>query len=119
MENDTNGDSKSSNREIVKIDKRLDNIEKAIITIENIASDGLEKWAENKKQQLEFEKKKDEINNQQHSRNIKLISFAISIIFILCVIALYLRQYELVKWILSSSFAIGTGAGITNLIKKK
>jgi hypothetical protein len=66
----------------------------------------------------ETEKRKTEVNDFQHKRTVKLIAVFLLIIFTLCLVSLFLNQFELVKWILSSSFAVGAGAGITNFLKK-
>lgn len=104
---------------VVEIDKRLLNIEKAIESFESVAVEAIEKWSENKKQQVELEREKDVLNDSQHKRVTTLIMILIAVVFILTLISLLYKEYELVKWIMTSSFAVGAGAGITSLIKKK
>lgn len=105
--------------QVVEIDKRLFNIEKTIESLESIAVEGITKWSDNKKQQIELEKEKQKINDTQHKRATKIIVIVITVVFILSLMALIYQQYDLVKWILSSSFAVGAGAGISNMLKKK
>jgi len=68
---------------------------------------------------VELDKEKNKFRDSQHKRATKLIVILISVLFILSFVALILKEYELVKWILSLSFAVGAGAGITSLIKKR
>ncbi len=104
---------------VVEIDRRLTNIEKAIESFESVAVEAIAKWSENKKQQVELERGKDKLNDSQHKRVTILVMILIAVVFVLTLIALLFNEYELVKWILSSSFAVGAGAGITSFIKKK
>ena len=118
---DKNHDNKVQDKSypIVEIDKRLTNIERAIESFENIASDAITTWSNNKQQQNELEKEKDKLNDIQHKRVTNLVMMMIIVIFVLTLLSLLYKEYEFVKWILSSSFAVGAGAGITSFIKKK
>lgn len=118
-EENKNQETNNESFSVVQIDKRITNIEKGIESIEKVASEALGSWFENKKQQVELEREKDILFDTQHQRVTNLVKILISGVFILTIIALLFKEYELVKWILSSSFAVGAGAGITNLIKKK
>lgn len=118
---DKNGNDKPQTQlfTVVEIDKRLTNIEIAIQSFESVAVEAIAKWSDNKKQQVELEREKDKLNDSQHKRVTKLVIMLIAVVFILSLMALVFREYELVKWILSSSFAVGSGAGISSFIKKK
>lgn len=104
---------------VVEIDRKLTNIEKAIASFESIAVEGLNKWSESKKQQVELEKAKEKLFDQQHKRVTSLAKISIGAVVILIIATLIAKEPKLVELILTSSFAIGAGAGITSLLNKK
>lgn len=117
------------NQELEKINGRVNNIEQIASTIETLAEHGLESWDKYLTQKDEQEKRNAELAQIQHQRELELedkihkrsiviLGIFVSFIFLLILVALLKEQNELVKIILTSSFAVAGGAGLVSLFKK-
>jgi cation transport ATPase len=104
---------------IEQLNVRMKHIEQIAQTVEIIAEKGFdtaEKYFDNKAEQ---EKLDSELGDKQHKRSVFVLLGVILLVFVLVMTAMLLKQFDLVKIILASTLAVGGGAGITNLFKKK
>lgn len=102
-----------------QLNARMKHIEQIAKTVEMVAENGFsvaEKYIDNKAEQ---EKLDLELEDKQHKRMIIVLSGLLSMVFTLIMTAMILKQFDLVKVILGSTLAVGGGAGITSLFKKK
>jgi len=117
------------NHELEKINSRVNNIEKIASTVEKLAEHGFESWSKYLSQKDEQEKRNAELKQIQHQRELELedkihkrsiiiLGVFVSSIFLLILVAMLKEQTELVKIILTSSFALAGGAGVVSLFKK-
>lgn len=117
------------NHELEKINGRVNNIEQIASTIETLAENGLQSWDKYLTQKDEQEKRNAELEQTQHQRELELedkthkrsiviLAIFVSFIFLLILVAMLKEQNELVKMILTSSFAVAGGAGVVSLFKK-
>lgn len=104
---------------IEQLDVRMRNIEKIAQTIENVTEKGFASANEYLKKKAEQEKLDLELEDRQHKRSIWILGCVILALFTLLMAAMLLKQFELVKIILGSALAVGSGAGITSLFKRK
>ena len=104
---------------IEQLNVRMKHIEKIAQTVEMVAEKGFEtadKYFDNKAEQ---EQLNSELGDKQHKRSVFVLFGVILLVFILAMTAMILKQFDLVKIILASTLAVGGGAGITNLFKRK
>lgn len=104
---------------IEQLDVRMRNIEKVAQTIENVTENGFASANEYLKNKAEQEKLDLELEDRQHKRSIWILGCVVVALFALLMTAMLLKQFELVKIILGSALAVGSGAGITSLFKRK
>jgi len=104
---------------IEQLDVRMRNIEKIAQTIENVTENGLASANEYLKNKAEQEKLDLELADRQHKRSIWVLGSVVIAVFTLLMTSMLLKQFELVKIILGSALAVGGGAGITSLFKRK
>jgi hypothetical protein len=107
-----------SRQTIVEFDQRLKNIEKMVEVVKHVADKGISEWGEQQERKAENERLHQEIHDGQHKRATWVFAGIVGVIFILCFTSLLKGEYELVKWILGSSFALGAGAGLTSLLQR-
>lgn len=104
---------------IEQLNARMKHIEQIAKTVEMVAQNGFsvaEKYIDNKAAQ---DKLDIELEDKQHKRMIWVLAGVLGIVFILIMTAMLLKQFDLVKIILGSTLAVGGGAGIASLFKKK
>ena len=104
---------------IEQLNVRMKHIEQIAQTVEMIAEKGFdtaEKYFDNKAKQEQLD---SDLGDKQHKRSVFVLLGVILLVFILAMTAMLLKQFDLVKIILASTLAVGGGAGITNLFKKK
>ena len=106
-------------KKITDIDRRLENIEKMMGVAENVAEKAIETWENNQKRKSENELKDLLYRNEQHKRTGNILIGIILAIFILCLVSMFMKQFDLVKLILSSSLAVGAGAGLTSFLQRR
>ncbi|WP_036186589.1 hypothetical protein [Marinobacterium lacunae] len=118
------------NSEIERINHRVANIERVAATIEEIADKGVDAFCkhlkhkeETQKKTLELESAKHqreiELENTVHKRSIFIIGATVLGVVVLVLTAMLLGQIELVKTILTSSFAVGAGFGLKVALSDK
>lgn len=103
---------------IEQLNVRMKHIESIAETVEMIAEKGFttaEKYFDNKADQ---EKLDAELNDAQHKRSVFVLFAVIFLVFVLIMTAMILKEFDLVKIILGSTLAVGSGAGIASLFKK-
>ena len=114
--------------QIERLDNRLRQIEKIAETVESITEKGLEaatKYIESKAERDSQDaetadaqhKREIELQDKKHKRAVVVLSGITTLVFILVITAMILRQYDLVKIILGSGLAVAGGAGISNLFR--
>lgn len=103
--------------EVEQIDKRVTNLEKVISTVKDISDAAFGVIDEYLKKKTESEQRQLEIENVQHKRAVYLLTFAIVVLFILCITALLQNQIDLVKFFINSGLAIAAGTGLSSLMK--
>jgi len=104
---------------IEQLNVRMKHIEQIAQTVEMIAEKGFtaaEKYFDNKAEQEQLD---SELSDKQHKRSVFVLFGVVLLVFVLVMTAMLLKQFDLVKIILASTLAVGGGAGITNLFKKK
>ncbi|MGD8113201.1 hypothetical protein [Vibrio sp. TRT 17S01] len=117
------------NNEIERINSRMDNIERIASTVEDLAGKGVEAFCKHLEHKEETQQKELEIESLKHKRELELEDTmhkrAVFIVAatVLCVVglvftAMILGQTDLVKTILTSSFAVGAGFGLKAAITK-
>ena len=115
--------------EIERINDRVANIERIASTIEDLAEKGVEAFckhleykeeAQEKELALESAKHQREIDleNKIHKRSVLITSITVLCVVLLVFTAMVLGQTELVKTILTSSFAVGAGFGLRTALTK-
>lgn len=104
---------------IEQLNARMKNIEQVAQTVEAIAEKGFASIDTYFKNKAEQEKLDLELEDKQHKRAIIVLSTVIAVVFVLLMTAMVLKQYDLVKIILGSTLAVGGGAGIAGLFKRK
>lgn len=116
--------------QIERIDSRLRQIEKIAETVEVITEKGFdaaskyfESKADREKQEAEMKdaqhQREVDLQDKLHKRSIVVLFGVVSLVFILLIYAMVLKEFDLVKIILGSSLAVAGGAGIANLFKGK
>lgn len=108
-----------SKTEIVEIDQRLRNVEQIVDVVKHVSDKAVDSWSKYLEQKSQQADKELALADAQHKRSSVVMAYVISVVFILCVIALFKDQYELVKIIIGSSLAVGAGAGIRTLFRGK
>ncbi|MFS1504162.1 hypothetical protein BCU13_012215 [Vibrio lentus] len=117
------------NNQIEHINQRVANVERIASTVEHLAEKGtdafikhLEHKEELQEKELELEsvkhKREIELENDMHKRSIIIIASTVFSIVLLVFTAMVLGQTELVKIILTSSFAVGAGFGLKAALTK-
>jgi len=104
---------------IEQLNARMKHIEQIAKTVEMVAENGFsvaDKYFDNKAKQEQLDL---ELEDKQHKRMILVLSGLLCMVFVLIMTAMLLKQFELVKIILGSTLAVGGGAGITSLFKRK
>lgn len=107
--------SKDTAREI---DLRLNNLEKLYDMVKDVsetAAESLDKYLE---QKAGSEERAHKLEDRQHRRASWVVGYVITIIFALSVVSLLKEQFDLVKLILTSSFAVAAGAGLTTVLRR-
>lgn len=105
--------------EIVEIDQRLRNVEQIVDVVKHVSDKAVDSWAKYLEQKTQQAEKESTLADFQHKRSTGVLVYVVSLVFMLCVIALFKEQYELVKLIIGSSLAVGAGAGLHTLFKGK
>ena len=90
-----------------------------IDTVNDTVSTSVSKWSENEAAKRELELKEQIVEDKQHRRAMLLLGTIVVGVFVMCTVSLYKEQYELVKWILGSSFAAGAGAGLKEALSRR
>lgn len=117
------------NNELNRINDRVANIEQIATTIENLAEKGFEAFVKHMDHKEETQQKELELDNAKHQREIELedtlhkrsvviIGVTVMGIIGLVLTAMLIGEKELVKTILTSSFAVAAGFGIKSALKK-
>jgi hypothetical protein len=101
------------------VDARLRNLERIHDTVIHITDGALDTFSEWAEKDAALRKESQENEDKAHKRVTMALVYIITLVFGLCVIALFKSQYELVKLILTSSLAVAAGAGLTSLIRSK
>ena len=96
-----------------EIDVRLNNLEKLYDTVMHVSDGAVGSFNEYLRQKTESESRSHQLEDTQHKRSSWILGYAITILFALCLVAFVKEQYELVKLILTSGFAVAAGAGLT------
>jgi hypothetical protein len=104
---------------LTEIDTRIHNLEKLYDTIENVMEGAIDTYNKYLIQKTESEKQSQTFEDNQHKRGSWVIVYALTVIIVFCVFCLFKEQYELIKLILTSSFAVGAGAGLSSIWSKK
>jgi len=60
-----------------------------------------------------------DLQDKLHKRSVVVLFGVVSLVFVLLIYAMVLKEFDLVKIILGSSLAVAGGAGIANLFKGK
>ena len=100
------------------LEKNTKLLEQGVEYLRDSINKGVDAWAKTQDSKLALERQEKEIGDIQHKRSTYLLAAIIVVIFALSVIALLKNQFELVKWILGSSFAAGAGAGLREILKR-
>lgn len=104
---------------IVDIDRRLEQIEKMVDVAQEVAGQAIKSWENNQKRKANNQQKELLIKNDQHKRITWILTSILTAIFILCLISMFMKQYDLTKLILNSSLAIAAGAGLSTFVQNK
>ncbi len=118
------------NHEIEVLSEKVQSIERIASTIESLAESGVEaftKYMESKTKNKEKElnlklhqhEKELELQDKAHKRMAIVLVIVLASIVGLLLAAMLTNRDELVAIILNSSLAIGAGAGLTSLFRKK
>ncbi len=107
------------NVEVERFDQRIKNVEKIVEMIRGISDKAFELGTDYLVKKTESEQRQQELDDNQHKRSIYLLTFAISVIFVLCLAALFQNQFELVKFFINSGLAIAAGTGIASLLRAR
>jgi hypothetical protein len=105
------------NVEVQQFDLRMRNVEKVVEMVKDISEKASRLLTKHLEGKTECEKRQQEIDHIQHKRDVYLLVFAVSVIFILCMTALLQKEVELVKFFITSSLAIAAGTGIASLLR--
>jgi len=101
------------------LEKWLDDNEELLEKALESGSKWIESWLNLEDKKLEIEKLENRFIYEQNRIGLVLFGVLIGVIFTICIIAIIKGQYELVKWILSSSFALAAGAGLRDVFLRK
>jgi cation transport ATPase len=104
---------------IEQLNVRMKHIEQIAQTVEMIAEKGFETAESYFSDKAEQEKLESTLDDKQHKRSVIVLFGVVFLIFILVMTAMLMKQFDLVKIILGSAFAIGSGAGIAGMFKKR
>ena len=105
--------------EPLEVSRRLQNIERLIETVGQVADKGVESWAQSQIRKAEGEEHARNLEDTQHRRVCSVLVYSSTLVFGLAAFSLWKDQYELVRLILSSSLAVAAGAGLSSLFKTK
>jgi len=102
-----------------EIDIRLKHLEKLYETVTGLGNMAVGSFEGYLLQKAESENRSREIEDRQNKRSTNLVIYSITLIFVLCLICLFKGQFALVKVILTSSLAVGTGVGLHSVFRGK
>lgn len=103
---------------IEQLNVRMKHIETIAETVEMVAEKGFSTVESYFDKKAEQEKLDSELYDAQHKRAVFVLFGIVFLIFSIIMTAMILNQFDLVKIILGSALAVGSGAGITSLFKK-
>ena len=111
------GDLVTAVQEVGRFEKRISNLEKVADTIKEIAEPAIKSFSDYFDKKAENQRRQQEFDDKQHKRSVLIISFAVGVVFILCMAALLKDQFDLVKFFIQSGLAVAAGTGISAILK--
>jgi len=109
----------SKKTEIVEIDQRLRNVEQILDVVKHVSDTAVHSWTKYLEQKSQQEQKQSSLADAQHQRASKVLVYLVSLVFVLTLIALFQRQYDVVQIIIGSSLGVAAGAGMRSIFKGK
>ena len=106
-----------SKAELREMDVRLRNLEKLYDVVKHVSDSAVESFNEYLEQKTESEMRASQLEDKQHRRASVILGYTITAVFALCIVAVLKEQFELVKLVLTSSFAVAAGAGLSTVIR--
>jgi len=111
--------------QIQQLDSRLQQIGRTVESIAEstlgVATKYFDSKAESDRIKIqkddEQHKRETELKDRTHKRSVYILFLIVGVVFFLVLMAMYKEQYDLVKTILTSSFALAGGAGLASILK--
>ncbi|MDE3058492.1 MAG: hypothetical protein KGJ59_11105 [Bacteroidota bacterium] len=103
--------------EVGQLDKRVTNVEKVTQTVSDLLATTINSVNEYFKKKNELEREQLEFEHIQHKRVVYLLSLAMTVVFILTLVAMLESQTELVKLFITSSLAVAAGSGLVSFLR--
>jgi tetrahydromethanopterin S-methyltransferase subunit B len=101
---------------VEQIERRISNLEKIADTVKEITEPAIASLSAYLDKKSNLQRRQQELDDKQHKRSVWILSFIVAVVFI-CMTALLLNQFELVKFFIQSSLAVAAGTGIAALLK--